>query len=214
MNESSKEGFLCRKVRKYPALLSREPEEDSRGDKGALTERGFPEGREGLKKAYFAYPYAREDPASNPFRAFFAIGNCISYRRKKWQYALAPDRETAGTHPGKKEKEGTALTETKTRIAVIGIIIEDRRQAEKVNALLHQYGSYVIGRMGLPYEKKQVNIISVVLDAPMDAISALSGKLGRLPGVSARAIYSKTARGACGPQQPEGNGPAQGGQEG
>ena len=73
MNESSKEGFLCRKVRKYPALLSREPEEDSRGDKGALTERDFPEGRESLKKAYFAYPYAREDPASDPFRAFFCV---------------------------------------------------------------------------------------------------------------------------------------------
>ena len=147
-------------------------------------------------------------------RFFSAIGNCISYRRKKWQYALAPDRETAGTHPGKKEKEGTALTETKTRIAVIGIIIEDRRQAEKVNALLHQYGSYVIGRMGLPYEKKQVNIISVVLDAPMDAISALSGKLGRLPGVSARAIYSKAVQDAERAQRPKGNPPAQGGQEG
>ncbi len=86
------------------------------------------------------------------------------------------------------------MAESENRIAVIGMIIEDRRQAEKVNALLHQYGPYIIGRMGLPYEKKQVNIISVVLDAPMDAISALSGKLGRLPGVSARAIYSKTER--------------------
>lgn len=91
-------------------------------------------------------------------------------------------------------KEGFLLAESENRIAVIGMIIEDRRQAEKVNALLHQYGPYIIGRMGLPYEKKQVNIISVVLDAPMDAISALSGKLGRLPGVSARAIYSKTER--------------------
>ena len=122
--------------------------------------------------------------------------------------------ETAGAYPAKKKKEGTALTETKTRIAVIGIIIEDRRQAEKVNALLHQYGSYVIGRMGLPYEKKQVNIISVVLDAPMDAISALSGKLGRLPGVSARAIYSKAVQDAERAQRPKGNPPAQGGQEG
>lgn len=78
-----------------------------------------------------------------------------------------------------------------TRIAVIGIIIDDRNQAEAVNSLLSQYGQYVIGRMGLPYEKKQVNIISVVVDAPMDAISALSGKLGRLPGVSSKALYSK-----------------------
>lgn len=95
--------------------------------------------------------------------------------------------------PGSPKERKVALEESSTRIAVIGIIIEDRRQAEKINALLHQYGSYVIGRMGLPYEKKQVNIISVVLDAPMDVISALSGKLGRLPGVSSKALYSKAS---------------------
>ena len=78
-----------------------------------------------------------------------------------------------------------------TRIAVIGIIIEDRKQAGAVNSLLHQYGEYVIGRMGLPYEKKGVHIISIVVDAPMDIISALSGKLGRLPGVSSKALYSQ-----------------------
>lgn len=78
-----------------------------------------------------------------------------------------------------------------TRIAVVGIIIDDRTQAEAVNSLLSQYGQYIIGRMGLPYEKRKVNIISVVVDAPMDAISALSGKLGRLPGVSTKALYSK-----------------------
>ena len=78
-----------------------------------------------------------------------------------------------------------------TRIAVIGIIIEDRKPAGAVTSLLHQYGEYVIGRMGLPYEKKGVHIISIVVDAPMDIISALSGKLGRLPGVSSKALYSK-----------------------
>ena len=78
-----------------------------------------------------------------------------------------------------------------TRIAVTGIIIEDRKQAGAVNTLLHQYGEYVIGRLGLPYEKKGVHIISIVVDAPMDIISALSGKLGRLPGVSSKALYSK-----------------------
>lgn len=83
------------------------------------------------------------------------------------------------------------MNETENRIAVIGIIIDDKRQAEAVNGLLHQYGQYIIGRMGIPYEKKQVNIISIVVDAPMDAISALSGKLGRLPGVSSKALYSK-----------------------
>lgn len=77
------------------------------------------------------------------------------------------------------------------RIAVIGIIIEDRAQAAAVNEILNQYSHYIIGRMGLPYEKKQVNIISVILDAPADAVSAVSGKLGRLQGVSSKALYSK-----------------------
>ncbi|MCI9594394.1 MAG: iron-only hydrogenase system regulator [Lachnospiraceae bacterium] len=85
----------------------------------------------------------------------------------------------------------TDVKKEEKRIAVIGIIIEDVRQAEQVNALLHQFGRYIIGRMGLPYKEKQVNIISVVLDAPMDVISALSGKLGRLKGVSSKALYSK-----------------------
>ena len=98
----------------------------------------------------------------------------LSQKKKPIRTRAGP-RNCRNASRQKRKKEGTTLTETKTRIAVIGIIIEDRRQAEKVNALLHQYGSYVIGRMGLPYEKKQVNIISVVLDAPMDAISALSG---------------------------------------
>lgn len=85
--------------------------------------------------------------------------------------------------PDKKKEE--------TRIAVIGIIIEKLESAAAVNEILHQYNSYIIGRMGLPYREKQVNIISIVLDAPADVISAVSGKLGRLPGVSAKALYSK-----------------------
>ena len=80
----------------------------------------------------------------------------------------------------------------KTRVAVMGIIVEDTQSVEQLNALLHEYGAYIIGRMGLPYEKKKVNIISIVIDAPQDVINALSGKLGRLPGVSAKALYSKT----------------------
>lgn len=82
--------------------------------------------------------------------------------------------------------------EQETRIAVIGIIVENKNMIEEVNRLLHNYGEFIIGRMGLPYEKKKVNIISVVIDAPMDHISALSGKLGRLPGISVKALYSKT----------------------
>lgn len=81
---------------------------------------------------------------------------------------------------------------SETRIAVIGIIVEDRESVETVNTILHQYSGYIIGRMGLPYEKKKVSIISVVVDAPQDVISALSGKLGRLHGISSKALYSKS----------------------
>lgn len=77
------------------------------------------------------------------------------------------------------------------RIAVLGIIVEDMAQVEKLNGLLHECGSYIIGRMGIPYREKGVNIISVVLDAPNDVISTLSGKVGMLPGVSAKTLYSK-----------------------
>ena len=78
-----------------------------------------------------------------------------------------------------------------TRIAVIGIIDEDKEMAEEVNSILHQYSSCIIGRMGLPYHKRNMSIISVVVDAGADTISALSGKLGRLPGVSSQALYTK-----------------------
>ncbi len=88
--------------------------------------------------------------------------------------------------------------EQETRIAVIGIIVEDKAAVGMVNELLHQYGEFIIGRMGLPYEKRSVNIISVVVDAPLDKISALSGRLGRVPGVSAKALYSKTGTRASG----------------
>ena len=78
-----------------------------------------------------------------------------------------------------------------TRIAIIGVIIEDRSQAAEVNSLLSEDGHYIKGRMGIPYEEKQVSVISVVMDAPMDIISALSGKLGALQGVSIKTVYSK-----------------------
>ena len=81
-----------------------------------------------------------------------------------------------------------------TRIAVVAIIIEDKESVEEVNHLLHDYGNYIRGRMGLPYPEKKVNIISVVMDAPQDAVSALSGKLGRLSGVSAKVLYAKNER--------------------
>ena len=78
-----------------------------------------------------------------------------------------------------------------TRVAVISMIIDNEESAASINALLHDCREYIIGRMGIPYREKGLNIINVVLDAPMDAVSALSGKLGRLPGVTAKAVYSK-----------------------
>ena len=78
-----------------------------------------------------------------------------------------------------------------TRVALIGIVVENPDSVEQLNALLHQYREFVIGRMGVPYAKKKVSIISVAVDAPADTISALSGKLGRLPGISTKTIYSK-----------------------
>lgn len=78
-----------------------------------------------------------------------------------------------------------------TRIALIGIVVENRESAEKLNTILHEYGEYIIGRMGIPYPKRNVSVISVVLDAPNDTISALSGKLGMVPNVNIKTVYSK-----------------------
>lgn len=78
-----------------------------------------------------------------------------------------------------------------TRVALIAIIVEELESVEKLNALLHQYREYVIGRMGVPYKEKKISIISVAIDAPADIISALSGKLGMLKGISTKTIYSK-----------------------
>lgn len=77
-----------------------------------------------------------------------------------------------------------------TRVAVMSIIVSDGEMAEKINAILHEYGEYVIGRMGIPYRKRGVNIISVALDAPQDTIAALAGKIGFLRGVSVKTAYS------------------------
>ena len=78
-----------------------------------------------------------------------------------------------------------------SRVAVIGIVVEPEGDVEDLNMVLHQYGAYIVGRMGIPYHKRGVNIISVVMDAPADAISALSGKLGMLKGITSKAVYSK-----------------------
>ena len=77
-----------------------------------------------------------------------------------------------------------------TRVAVIAIVLDNSEFADKVNDLLHEYSHYIIGRMGIPYREKGLNLISVAIDAPQDYISTLSGKLGRLDGVSVKAVYA------------------------
>ena len=77
-----------------------------------------------------------------------------------------------------------------TRVAVISIIIENPESVGEMNELLHQYSKYVIGRMGIPYREKSISIISIAIDAPQDEISALSGKIGKLKGVSSKTAYS------------------------
>ena len=79
-----------------------------------------------------------------------------------------------------------------TRVAVISIIVDDPDSVERLNNILHEYAQYIIGRMGIPYREKGINIISVALDAPSDKINALTGTLGRISGVSAKAAYSKS----------------------
>ncbi len=77
-----------------------------------------------------------------------------------------------------------------TRVALIGIIVENGDSINKLNSILHEYGAYIIGRMGLPYREKKINIISIAIDAPQDIISALSGKIGKLDGISSKTAYS------------------------
>ena len=77
-----------------------------------------------------------------------------------------------------------------TRVAVMSIIVENPDTVEKLNAILHEHGDYIIGRMGIPYRKRKISIISIALDAPQDTISALAGKIGGLNGVSVKTAYS------------------------
>ncbi len=77
-----------------------------------------------------------------------------------------------------------------TRVAVMSIIVEKGETIEKLNAVLHDYGEYIIGRMGIPYRLRNINIISIAIDAPQDMIAALSGKIGKLDGISVKTAYS------------------------
>ena len=77
-----------------------------------------------------------------------------------------------------------------TRVAVMGIVVENTDSVERLNTLLHEYGSYIIGRMGIPYRARNINIVSIAIDAPQDVISALSGKIGNLDGISVKTAYA------------------------
>ena len=81
--------------------------------------------------------------------------------------------------------------EQENRVAIISMIISCEDSVPAINELLHEYGKYIRGRMGLPYRERGLNIISIVIDAPANSISSLSGKLGRLKGVTSKAVYSK-----------------------
>ena len=78
----------------------------------------------------------------------------------------------------------------KTRVAVIGVIVENKEAVNRLNEILHEYADCIIGRMGIPYRAKKMNIISIAIDAPHDVISALAGKIGNLKGISAKVAYS------------------------
>ena len=77
------------------------------------------------------------------------------------------------------------------RVALLGIVVDDPDSAEALNKLLSEYRDFIVGRMGIPYRSRGINLISIAIDAPQDAISALTGKIGMLKGVTAKALYSK-----------------------
>lgn len=82
-----------------------------------------------------------------------------------------------------------------TRVALIGIIVSDRGAADKLNGILHEYGDYIIGRMGIPYREKGINVISIAVDAPQDVVSALAGRIGKLDDVSCKTSFASWSDG-------------------
>jgi len=89
------------------------------------------------------------------------------------------------------------------RIGLIGIVIENEKAVEKLNSILHDYGKYIVGRMGIPYRERNISVISVVIDAPSDVISSLSGKLGMIKGISIKTVYSKLPKSSENPEDNE-----------
>ncbi len=109
------------------------------------------------------------------------------------------EKEKHGKKKRNMEKEeehgkGMSTTETKqeeSRVVLMGILVEDTEATARINGILHEYGRYIVGRMGLPYREKQVSVISIVMDAPQSVANALSGKLGMIPGVTSKCLYGK-----------------------
>lgn len=86
-------------------------------------------------------------------------------------------------------------------MAILGIIVENLDSVELVNRILHEFGNYIIGRMGIPYREKKIHIVSIAVDAPQDTISAMAGKIGRLPGISVKTVYSNVTAASGTPLQ-------------
>jgi putative iron-only hydrogenase system regulator len=100
-----------------------------------------------------------------------------------WGYFLLPHRLGAAIFIWE-------VSQMETRVAVMSIIVENQESVEKLNGILHEYGEFIIGRMGIPYRKRKISIISIALDAPQNTISSLAGKMGSLPGVSVKTAFS------------------------
>ena len=125
------------------------------------------------------------NPISNStllLSAFFALF-CVSDLLFSCTRYILKDKIIANLN----QRNGIAM---ETRVAVLAILAESFDSAEQINALLHDFGPFIVGRMGLPYRERNVNVISIVIDAPPDKINALAGKLGRIEGVTAKAVYS------------------------
>lgn len=112
----------------------------------------------------------------------------ISYSERLIKRSITP--YSLSRKPAETALMRITLMENENRVAIISMIIDNEDVVPEVNSLLHEYGRFILSRMGLPYRERSLNIISVVADAPADKISALSGKLGRLPGVTSKAVYS------------------------
>ena len=120
-----------------------------------------------------------------PTCEFYLIGSKYSFAVAKGYFLVVKQNEI-----GRYEMNEN-FDKKDNRIAVVSILIADRSVSEKVNGFLSEYGEWVLGRMGIPYKEKGVSVLSVVMDAPVEITNALTGKLGRLSGVSVKALFGK-----------------------